>query len=97
MQALIAYSSPLGQRVGYMRTYQDSKAMAKSLRKSLATKKISLSHSECLEIIAHQFGFAELEHPGCKHEFKNRFPGDVVLFLLRQVSNRGTQSRRGGL
>jgi predicted enzyme related to lactoylglutathione lyase len=42
-----------------MRTYQDAKAMAKSLRESLAARNISLSHSDCLEIVARQFGFAE--------------------------------------
>jgi hypothetical protein len=42
-----------------MRTYKDAKAMAKSLRDSLATRSVSLSHSECLEIVAQQFGFAD--------------------------------------
>jgi len=42
-----------------MRTYQDAKTMAKSLRASLATRGTALSHSECLEIVAQQFGFAE--------------------------------------
>ena len=42
-----------------MRTFKDAKAIAKSLRASLAAKGISLSHSECLEIVAQQFGFAE--------------------------------------
>jgi Glyoxalase superfamily protein len=42
-----------------MRTYKDAKPMAKSLRESLAAKNISLSHSECLEIVARQFGFGE--------------------------------------
>jgi hypothetical protein len=41
-----------------MRTYQDAKVMAKSLRDSLAAKSVSLSHSECIEIVAQQFGFA---------------------------------------
>src|SRR6185436_497489 len=40
-----------------MRTYLQSKAMAKSLRESLAAKNLSLSHSECLEIVAQQLGF----------------------------------------
>jgi len=40
-----------------MRTYLQSKAMAKSLRESLAAKNLSLSHGECLEIVARQFGF----------------------------------------
>ena len=42
-----------------MRTYNDAKAMAKSLRESLAARSILLSHSACLEIVAKQFGFAD--------------------------------------
>lgn len=42
-----------------MRTYKDAKAMAKSLRDSLAAKGVSLSHSDCLEIVAQQFGFVD--------------------------------------
>ena len=41
-----------------MRTYKDAKAMAKSLRNSLAARSVLLSHSECLEIVARQSGFA---------------------------------------
>jgi hypothetical protein len=42
-----------------MRTYQDAKSMAKSLRACLDAKNVSLSHGECLEIVAHQLGYAE--------------------------------------
>jgi hypothetical protein len=42
-----------------MRTYKDTKAMAKSLRTSLAARRVLLSHSVCLEIVAKQFGFAD--------------------------------------
>jgi hypothetical protein len=42
-----------------MRTHKDAKAMAKSLRDSLAARSVSLSHSECLEIVAKQSGFAD--------------------------------------
>lgn len=42
-----------------MRTYKDAKAMAKSLRGSLAVRSVVLSHSACLEIVAKQFGFAD--------------------------------------
>ena len=42
-----------------MRTYKDAKAMARSLRESLAAQNISLSHSQCLEIVARQFGWSE--------------------------------------
>lgn len=42
-----------------MPTHKDVKAMAKSLRDALAHRNLSLSHSECLEIVARQFGFAD--------------------------------------
>jgi hypothetical protein len=42
-----------------MRTYKDAKAMAKSLRDSLAARSVLLSHSGCLEIVAKQLGFAD--------------------------------------
>lgn len=42
-----------------MPTCKHPKAMAKSLRGSLAARSVSLSHSECLEIVAKQFGFAD--------------------------------------
>jgi hypothetical protein len=42
-----------------MRTYLQSKAVAKALRDALASKSIQLSHGECLEIVAKQFGFAD--------------------------------------
>lgn len=38
-----------------MRSFTDAKAMARALRTSLAEKQIALSHSDCLEIVAHQF------------------------------------------
>lgn len=40
-----------------MRTAQDAKAMAKSIRQSLATRNLDVSHSEALEIVARQFGY----------------------------------------
>jgi hypothetical protein len=42
-----------------MRTYLDAKAMAKSLRAALAAKNVTLSHSECLELVSKQIGFSE--------------------------------------
>lgn len=40
-----------------MRTYLDSKAMAKAMRERLAEKGVDIAHSEALEIVARQFGF----------------------------------------
>jgi hypothetical protein len=42
-----------------MPTHTDAKAMARTLRGALADRNVSLSHSECLEIVARQFGFAD--------------------------------------
>ena len=40
-----------------MRTHRDAKAMAKTLRAEvLAATQTDLTHSQCLEIVAHQFG-----------------------------------------
>ena len=57
MQALINRVRLDGGSV--VRTYIDAKAMAKSLRNSLAASRVLLSHSKCLEIVAKQFGFAD--------------------------------------
>lgn len=56
MQALI---ESFARTEDQMRTYLQAKAMAKSLRDQLAAKNFSLSHSECLEIVARQFGFGD--------------------------------------
>ena len=42
-----------------MRTYLQAKAMAKSLRDALTKINVALSHSQCLEIVAKQFGFGD--------------------------------------
>lgn len=41
-----------------MRTYFDAKAMAKAMRSALAARGVDLPHSQALEIVAAQFGFA---------------------------------------
>jgi catechol 2,3-dioxygenase-like lactoylglutathione lyase family enzyme len=40
-----------------VRTYRQAKDMAKTLRASLASKNVSVSHDECLELVASQLGF----------------------------------------
>jgi uncharacterized glyoxalase superfamily protein PhnB len=42
-----------------MRNFRHAKAMAKSLREGLSEKGVGLTHSECLELIAKEFGFAD--------------------------------------
>jgi hypothetical protein len=39
-----------------MHTFRDAKAMAKAMRAALADRKVEISHSEALEIVARQFG-----------------------------------------
>jgi uncharacterized protein len=40
-----------------MRDFRDAKAMAQTLRHALKAKSISLTHSECLELVAKTLGF----------------------------------------
>jgi hypothetical protein len=54
-----------------MRIYKDAKAMAKSLRDSLAARSILLSHSECLELVAKQWGFADWNTLSAKLDVKS--------------------------
>ncbi|WP_411036475.1 glyoxalase superfamily protein [Shinella sp. BYT-45] len=42
-----------------MKSFLESKAMAKALRQSLAERNVEISHSECLELVARQFGLAD--------------------------------------
>lgn len=42
-----------------VRTHDDAKAMARSLRDALANRQTDISHSEALEIVATQFGLAD--------------------------------------
>ena len=41
-----------------MHTFLDSKIMAKALRTALAERQVGISHSDSLELVARQFGFA---------------------------------------
>jgi len=42
-----------------MRDYRDAKAMARRLRAALAHKGVSLTHTDCLELIARSFGLKD--------------------------------------
>ena len=42
-----------------MHTFLDAKQMARALRQGLADKQLELSHSDCLELVALQFGFSD--------------------------------------
>ena len=42
-----------------MHSFMDAKILAKNLRQSLAADGIERSHSECLELVAQQFGFKD--------------------------------------
>lgn len=39
-----------------MRSEKDTKTMAKALREELARRGMAVTHSECLDIVARQFG-----------------------------------------
>jgi catechol 2,3-dioxygenase-like lactoylglutathione lyase family enzyme len=58
-----------------MRTYLQSKAMAASLRESLAVHGVDLTHSQCLEIVAKQLGFQEWNVLAAKMRIETQPPG----------------------
>jgi len=74
-----------------MRTYLQAKDMAKSLRASLAAKNVSVSHGECLEMIATQLGFGSWNILAAKIDIDTRgdpqrtAPRPVELFQLLPV------------
>ena len=82
MQALIESFAWTEDR---MRTYLQSKDMAKSLRESLAAKNIALSHGECLEIVARQFGFADWNILAAKIGIESTPPAGAAPVELEPV------------
>jgi catechol 2,3-dioxygenase-like lactoylglutathione lyase family enzyme len=76
-----------------MRTFRDAKAMAKTLRADvLASTQVDLPHSACLEIIAHQFGFAdwnvlaamiEKDGPAGPRQWRTSFAATTTIPVLR--------------
>jgi hypothetical protein len=48
--------------------------MAKSLRAALAAKNVTLSHSECLELVSKQLGFSEWNMLSAKIALETREP-----------------------
>src|SRR5215510_16379476 len=59
MQALIILRFAVYGGFRIMLTHKDAKMMARSLRDALGNRNVLLSHSECLEIVARQFGLAD--------------------------------------
>jgi hypothetical protein len=95
MQALINVFASDGGSV--MRTYKDAKAMAKSLRESLAARSVLLSHSECLETVAKQFGFADWNTLSAKVDVESGHlarPEDSESALQPTMPDRACQMSR---
>src|SRR5262245_5322271 len=59
MQALIMLRFAVYGGFRIMLTHKDAKMMARSLRDALGNRNVLLSHSDCLEIVARQFGLAD--------------------------------------
>jgi len=57
-----------------MRDYRDAKAMAHTLREALNAKSISLTHSECLELVAKTLGFHDWHVLSAKIQSESKLP-----------------------
>src|SRR5258708_3121234 len=51
-----------------MRDFRDAKTMAQTLRESLTTKSVIISHSESLELVSRMFGLADWNTLGVRLE-----------------------------
>lgn len=61
-----------------MRTFHDAKLMAKILRRAFTDRKIEISHSETLEIISSQFGFANWDVLAAKIDATKNETGNMA-------------------
>ena len=81
-----------------MQRIPDSKTMAKALRRALADRKIALSHSDCLELVARQLGLADWNTLAARNPAAS--PADRKLVIPDgwfQTSNTDTRRYRLGL
>jgi hypothetical protein len=62
-----------------MRTFNDAKAIAKSLRQALQQKNIEISHSEGLELVAAGFGFGNWNVLAAKIAEQPAFPDAISI------------------
>lgn len=62
-----------------MRDYLDAKSMARALREALASRSVSINHSEALEIVAGQFGLANWNILSAKIDAELRRDGPVAF------------------
>ena len=79
-----------------MRTYKDAKAMAKSLRSYLAARSVLLSHSECLEIIAKEFGFADWNTLSAKLDLESHQPEQLSCSFCGKSAHEVRSLIEGG-
>lgn len=54
-----------------MRDYRNAKVMAQTLREDLSAKSLTLSHSECLELVAHMLGLRDWNVLAAKIDAEN--------------------------
>lgn len=68
-----------------MRDYRDAKAMAKAMREALSERGATITHSEGLEIVAHQFGLSNWNVLSAKIEEDKVDRSDEGIFLEQAV------------
>lgn len=74
-----------------MRSFLDAKAMAKTLRQELKSRNLELGHSECLEVVAKQFGFRDWNTMAVELEGPTPVDSPTLLPLPSDWEISGTQ------
>ena len=72
-----------------MRDFRDAKVMAQTLREALNAKSVSLTHSECLELVAKLLGFHDWNVLAAKIQSEGQLP---VAAPGRSTPGSGSQS-----
>lgn len=82
-----------------MRSFLDAKTIAKTLRQELQNRKIELGHSECLEVVARQFGFRDWNTLAAEQAGKAIPSGNDLLPLPKgwEAAGRITKIYRYGI
>ncbi|CAN7149496.1 glyoxalase superfamily protein [Devosia sp. LjRoot16] len=77
-----------------MHSFLDAKQMARALRQGLADRQLELSHSDCLELVALQFGFADWNRLAARINAEAQPPALPAGWTLTGIG-RGNAYRAG--
>ena len=70
-----------------MRDFRDAKAMAQTLRESLTTKAVTISHSESLELVSRMLGVADWTTLSASRERVSTIRSPTIRSIIRRIDS----------